>query len=169
MRKRRILVEGARYHVIARVNRGEFIFESSVIKEVFLETFKKAKKRFKFSVISFCIMDNHVHLIICPQGNSNLSRIMQWVLSNFAVRFNRMFSLHGHVWYDRFKSKVIQGMRQFLATFLYIAENPVRAGVVCSPLEYRYGGPAFFKEGRFDLLDPPCPELRLLCPAYTEF
>ncbi len=52
-------------------------------------------------------MGNHFHLIIRPQKNENLSRIMQWILSVFALKFNRLFTYSGHVWYDRFTSKII--------------------------------------------------------------
>ena len=136
MRKRRMIVEGARYHVVSRANRREMIFESSKIKNMFMEVIRKAKLRYQFSIYNFCVMGNHFHFIIQPHKGQNLSSIMQWILSVFAKRFNRFNDITGHVWYDRFRSKVIQSLNQYLATFIYIAWNPVRAGITSNPLEY---------------------------------
>jgi REP element-mobilizing transposase RayT len=168
MRKPRHLLPGARYHIVARANRQEFILNSPAIKELFLATVKRAKKKYRFSVITCCLMSNHIHLILGPQAQENLSEIMKWILSVFAVRFNKIFGYKGHVWYDRFGSVVIQNARQFFAAFMYIAENPVRAGLVKRPMAYAHNGVRFFREGRFDILDPPGPELKLMFPGYTE-
>jgi REP element-mobilizing transposase RayT len=166
MRTPRKILPGAQYHIVARANRKEFIFTTPAIKELFLSTVKRAKKKYRFSVVSLCIMNNHIHLILCPAPGEDLSRLMQWMLSVFAVRYNKAFSLSGHLWHDRFGSKIIHNLRQFLVTFLYIAENPVRAGLAARPQNYRYNGVRFFKDGRFDILDPPGLLLRLLCPQF---
>ena len=166
MRKPRKLKHGARYHIIARANRQELILKSKKIKNLFLRVIKRAKKKYKFSVQNFCIMGNHVHLILQPLENENLSKIMQWILSVFAMRFNKIFNYIGHVWYDRFKSKIIHSFRQFLATFLYIADNPVRAGIVKKADEYMYNGIHFFSKGSYGILDPPPIWLKLLGIGY---
>jgi len=155
MRQKRILEIGAIYHVVARANRNEFIFQTEEMKSLMLEILQKAKKRFNFQLKSFCIMGNHVHLLIKPGKGPNLSRIMQWILSIFAIRFNKIYNLKGHVWYDRFKSKIIMSFLQFIRTFHYIQENPVRAGVVKKHSNYRYSGSWFFREQSYDLIDEP--------------
>ncbi|MCK4516404.1 MAG: transposase, partial [Spirochaetaceae bacterium] len=86
MRKPRRLVDSARYHVIARANRREFILESDRIKDMFLSVITQAKRRFRFSIDTVCIMDNHIHLLLRPRNGESLSRIMQWILSVFAIR-----------------------------------------------------------------------------------
>lgn len=155
MRKPRRLREGAVYHVIARANRNEFIFKNRTIRNMFLEVLKRAKKRYKFTLNTFCIMGTHVHLMIQPLGNENLSRIMQWILSVFAIKFNKLFNLIGHVWYDRFKSWILNSIRQMQTTFLYISENPVKAGIVKKPEDYEHNGITFLKKGVYDLIHPP--------------
>lgn len=155
MRKKRELVIGARYHVISRANRKEMIFNSPQIKEMFLKVIRKAKIKYNFSILNFCIMGNHFHLIIQPNDDQNLSRIMQWILSVFAVRFNRFFNYQGHVWYDRFTSKVIKSFHQYLLTFLYIARNPVRAKITLNPTDYPYNGISFLQKGILDILERP--------------
>ena len=64
MRKRRELREDARYHVSARANNKEMILADGRIKELFLDVVKRAKRKFDFQVENFCIMGNHVHMII---------------------------------------------------------------------------------------------------------
>ena len=155
MRKRRHLVAGAEYHVVARANRKEFILETQQMKQLMLSVLDEAKKKFRFEMKNFCIMSNHIHLLIKPIGKENLSNIMQWVLSVFAIRFNKAFGIHGHVWYDRFKSVVILTFRRLLDAFNYIAENPVQAGLVKLPHMYRYGGLWHIRAQSFDLVDPP--------------
>lgn len=155
MRKRRDLVTGAYYHVVSRANRKEMIFNSPEIKEMFLEVIRRAKKKFCFSITNFCIMGNHFHLIIQPHTGESLSKIMQWILSVFALKFNRFFNYTGHVWYDRFTSKVIRSFHQYLITFLYIAKNPIRAKIVENPLDYEYNGIRFFQKGILDILERP--------------
>ena len=163
MRRRRIIIEDARYHVYARINRQEFILQSIFIKEMFMSVLKRAKKKFKFQIINFCIMGNHVHFIIKPLKGESLSSIMQWILGVFAQKYNRTFDLHGHVWYDRFKSKVIVDFRQFLHTFVYISNNPVKAGLVDSPEEYRYSGIYNLHKGILGIMErPPNRVIRVL-------
>lgn len=141
------------YHVIARANRGEFIFEQDETKELFLEVLKEAKKRYSFRVKNFCIMGNHVHLLIWPKADENLSKIMQWILSVFAIRFNHLFKLKGHVWYDRFRSVLIDSLRQFVKAFEYISNNPVKAMLVTRPEDYSYNGLRHIRDGDGSIID----------------
>ena len=133
MRKRRLLKNRSHYHVIAKINRGEMILEENQIKSLFLEVVKNAKKKYKFKISNYCLMDNHVHILLKPLKKENLSKIMQWILSVFAIRYNKMFKLKGHVWYDRFKSKIIDKVNHFIDAFRYITNNPVKAELVSKP------------------------------------
>ena len=155
MRKPRYLVIGADYHVTAKINRGEFALEPIAIKEMFLQTIKRAKKKYSFKLKNFVLMDNHIHLLIKPEKGENLSKIMQWILSVFAKCYNKYFQLKGHVWYDRFRSKIIENFQQLLATFRYICNNPVKADMVENPEEYLYGALWFIWHRVFDIVDPP--------------
>ncbi|MFA5928406.1 MAG: transposase [Candidatus Margulisiibacteriota bacterium] len=154
-RKPRQLIPQTAYHVTARVNRQEMILESNEIKELFLCITKRAKDKYGFKLRNFCLMGNHIHLDIEPGSAANLSRIMQWILSVFARHYNTLYGYKGHVWYDRFKSKAIQGFQQLANTFRYISNNPVRANLVNHPLEYAYSGISCYKNNRLGILDPP--------------
>ncbi len=124
MRRPRIKIRGATYHAIGRINRQEMIFADTVIKELLLKKIREAKLKFSFIIKNFCIMGNHVHLIIKPLEHSDLSKIMQWVLGNFAREYNIEQGYKGHVWYDRFKSVIIDDEKQMYRTQFYIWNNP---------------------------------------------
>ena len=155
MRYKRLLINNGTYHVIARTNRQEFIFDSDYIKEMFIKVLKEAKKKYQFRVDNFCIMGNHIHLMIKPLERSSLSKIMQWMLSKFAVKFNKHYNYRGHVWYDRFKSKIIESLKQFIAVNEYIDNNPVKAGMVKRTEDYFYCGITFLNKKIFSVIDPP--------------
>lgn len=162
MRKTRDIRQDATYHVVAKTNRGEFLLNTDEMKELFLNILEDAKKKFNFQLKQFCIMNNHVHLMIQPAKGTSLSKLMQWILSVFAIRFNKIFGLIGHVWYDRFKSKIIYSFQQFVNTFRYISDNPVKAGICKNARDYAWGGLYEIKRSRLRLLDPPENWLELI-------
>jgi putative transposase len=155
MRKPRILQNGAKYHVSSKINREEHIFESDEIKNLFIDILKRAKKKYKFTLENFVIMNNHIHFIIKPGEYESLSRIMQWILSVFAIYYNGMHKLKGHVWRARFWSKIIDDIKQFIDTFIYISDNPVKAGMIKVAYDYKYGGLYYILRGIFDIVDRP--------------
>ena len=135
---------------------------------MFLAVVRRARRKYRFCIANFCVMSNHFHFIITPAEGESLSKIMQWILSVFALRYNRRFGYEGHVWYDRFRSWVINGFRQFLITFRYIAENPVRAGIAASPWDYAFCGLRHIRDGDRRIVDMPEAVLRLMMPGYCE-
>ena len=174
MRKRRKIRYGAKYHVIARANRREMILQlllkrvSKALKAMFYDVVKRARKKYKFVIQNFCIMGNHFHFILEPLKDESLSRIMQWILSVFAMKYNKTFNYIGHVFYDRFKSKIIEDFRQYVATFIYIMENPVRAGIVTKPAEFEYNGVSYMQKGLNDVINPPDDVIKLVVPGITK-
>ncbi len=163
MRKRRELKDGASYHVYALINRKEYLLQEIFIKKMFMIILKRAKKKYSFQIGNYCIMDSHIHFILKPLNGESLSAIMQWILGVFAQKYNKSFNLHGHVWYDRFKSKIIIDFRQYLHTFVYITNNPVKAGMVGSPVDYRFSGINDIQKGIPGIMErPPNRVLRVL-------
>ncbi len=137
------------------------MLESAEMKEEFVVVLERAKRKFGFAVEMFCIMDNHIHLIIVVDRGESLSRLMQWVLSVFAMRYNRIHRLKGHVWYDRFKSRVIGTLRQYLDTMEYVVRNPVKAGIVDSITQYGWTGLQWWRKAGQCLVEPPNALVRL--------
>ena len=155
MRLSRMLRDGAEYHVTARINRSEMIFLPEEDKQLFLSVVKRAKKRYRFQLKNFCIMNNHIHFLIKPGENESLSRIMQWILSVFAITWNRKHNLKGHLWGERFYSRIIAGITDFLRVFMYIDDNPVYAQLVDCPWKWRFGGLWHHHNGIKGVTEPP--------------
>ena len=168
MRKPRKLRHGARYHVICKINRGEFALEDTQFKRLYLAVLKRAMKKFSFRIENFCIMDNHVHMIIIPLENESLSKIMQWISSVFAIHHNKILKIKGHVWYDRFKSKIIDDIRQLIDTFRYITNNPVAAGIVSHPFLFIFNGINYIRKKKFDVISPPPECLKQLIQQFEQ-
>lgn len=134
------------------------------MKELFIETLKRAKKKYSFVIENFCIMGDHIHLIIRPERGASLSAIMQWVLSVFAMAYNRIMGLHGHVWGARFFSRIINSFEAFRHVMIYIDQNPVQAGMARAANSWRYGGAWQARAGRRELLGVSPPWVLILFP-----
>jgi len=140
MRQRRMLREGAEYHVIAKVNRGEPIFNSYEDWKLFMGVLKRAKKKFKFTIKNFCIARSRVHLLIKPTAGECLSKIMQWLLGVFAQLWNKKHQKTGHLWGDRFFSRIIRGLLDLLRLFLHLGYNRVALHPAGESRKWAYGG-----------------------------
>jgi putative transposase len=161
-----MLRDGAEYHVTARINRSEMILLPEEEKKLMLTIIERAKKRYRFQLKNFCIMNNHIHFLIKPGKNESLSRIMQWILSVFAMTWNRKHNLKGHVWGERFYSRIIEGIVDFLRVFIYIDENPVYAQLVDHPRKWEFGGLWHHKKGITRITDPPDDLILQYCPEH---
>ncbi len=80
------------------------------------------------------------HLLLRPHEGENLSIITRWLLGYFARAYNKKRGWTGHFWGDWFHSRILNGIRDFAIAFGYIDENPVKAGLVCLPVEWRHCG-----------------------------
>jgi putative transposase len=164
MRKPRQLLEGARYHVTARANRKEMILDTGAMKELFLSVTKRAKAKYDFRLENFCIMGNHFHFIIQPGRGESLSAIMRWILSVFAMAYNRVWGLTGHVWGSRFFSRIIASLRELIQAFEYIDGNPAKTSQVADRRQWRWGGLWHSRTGCRDLIERTSPWIQQLMP-----
>ena len=97
-------------------------------------------------------------------SGSRISAIMRWIMSVFTMSWNRIHKLSGHVWGERFFSRIIANLREYLQVFLYIDANPVKACQVADGRDWRFGGFAHIREGRRDIIDVVPPWLPLIVP-----
>jgi putative transposase len=155
MRQNRHLEPKAIYHVTVRINRGERISNEAAMRTLFLDYVKRVKKKYSFAIYNFCVMGNHIHFVIRPDKGSSLSDIMRWLLGNYAKGWNKAHGVKGHLWGDRFFSKIIRTLRSFLSVFDYISQNPVKAGLVGRAEWWEFGGVCHFKKGILEILDLP--------------
>jgi REP element-mobilizing transposase RayT len=128
-RSHRRIQPGVPYHVISRVNNQEFLLENHHCKDKYLTLLKQAKQRYDFNLFAYCIMDNHVHLIMRMNANS-LSSVIQWLNQKFAFDVNKRMGRNGHLFGDRFKAYPILGDEKVRETIKYIHRNPLAANMV---------------------------------------
>ncbi|MDR1221176.1 MAG: transposase, partial [Treponema sp.] len=120
MRSLRTLRDGATYHVTSKIDHDDMALLEPRFKSLFLSFVKRAKEKFHFQLWDFCIMGNHIHFLIKPGKSGTLSEIMQWIKCNFAKAWNKMNGRKGHVWGERFYSRIINGMANLLRVREYI-------------------------------------------------
>ena len=86
---------------------------------------------------AYCLMDNHIHLLV-NEGNDEIARIMKRINVSYAYYFNKKYQRVGHLFQDRFKSEAIEDDTYLLAAVRYLHNNPVKAGMVNYPGEYKW-------------------------------
>jgi putative transposase len=142
------------YHVINRGNNRAPVFFDDEDYAAFLKALGDLKRRRPFELYGYCLMPNHVHLLIRPLATP-ISRIMQSLLVSHTQRYHRRHRSGGHVWQGRFKSPVIQDDDHLLTVLRYIEANPLRARMVDAAGDHRWSSFPAHGLGRPDpLLDP---------------
>jgi REP element-mobilizing transposase RayT len=136
-RSLRIEYPGAFYHVINRGNAKEKIFLSNRDREKFLEYLEVAVDRFSLIVHSYCLMDNHYHLLI-ETPEANISKAMHWIDVSYAVYFNRKRKRSGHLFQGRFKATIVNADEYLKVLSRYIHLNPVRSKFVKKPDDFQW-------------------------------
>jgi len=132
----RILINNAYYHIINRGNQKQNIFFDASDYDAYLKIIKHYKKIFYFKVFGYCLMPNHIHLIIQPKKSQELASIMQRLTQVYTLWFNEKYKKVGHLWQGRFKNMVINKDEYFIDCISYVEANPVKAGLVATPREY---------------------------------
>lgn len=127
-RQARILNEKNVYHVMLRGNNREKIFIDNEDKQRIIETIRLKKKDREFFLYAYCVMDNHIHLVI-REGEDSLSRIVKRIGVSYAYYFNKKYNRIGHVFQGRFKSENIEDDKYLLCAIRYVHRNPVKAGL----------------------------------------
>jgi REP element-mobilizing transposase RayT len=121
-------VEAGVHHVYARGNGRQAIFLGDADREFYLRLLGATVMRLRWSCLAYCLMTNHVHLLI-ETREPNLSGGMQRVHGQYAAAFNRRHKSCGHLFQGRFGSTRIEDDRQLATTLAYLAHNPEEAGL----------------------------------------
>ena len=112
------------YHIVLRGINKQTIFYDDEDREVFLNRLKIVKKDKPYKLYAFCLMSNHVHLLI-KEEKEPISKIFCKVLSSYVYWYNRKYERIGNLFQDRFKSEVIGKDAHLLYAVRYIHQNPV--------------------------------------------
>src|SRR3989339_920155 len=136
-RKPRIEVEGGFYHVIVRGNQRQKVFREEQDFLKYHEFLSDYKDRYEFWLHAYVLMETHVHLL-WETGQVPLSKILQGVNQRFTMYFNWRHGTVGHLFEGRYKAILCDRDAYLLSLVRYLHYNPVRAGMVRQPEEYRW-------------------------------
>ena len=125
------------YHVMLRGINGQSIFEDDEDNEKFLQTLDYYKKACEFKLYGYCLMGNHVHILL-KVGKDELEQIFRRIGSSYVYWYNCKYNRSGHLFQDRFKSEVVEDDAYFVTVLRHIHQNPITA-CICKFLdEYKW-------------------------------
>ena len=145
------------YHVLARGHNRQQIFRDEEDHRRYLSELMRFKILFPVRCYHFCLMPNHVHLLLQTNGVQILTAFIRRVQQAYQLHWRRRHRLVGHLWQGRFKSIPIEEESYLLECARYIERNPVRAGLCRAPEEYPWSSARVYLIGDVKtpgLLDP---------------
>jgi putative transposase len=123
-------------HVVQRGNNRAACFRAKSDYLVYLRLLHQLSAKRACAVHAYCLMTNHVHLLITPAAADGCADLMRDLGQRYVQHFNRTYTRTGTLWEGRFRSCVAESARYVLACYRYIELNPVRAGIVMHPRDY---------------------------------
>ena len=139
------------YHVMMRGNNKSMIFIQPKEKQYFKEQLQYQVDDGNISIVAYCFMDNHVHLLI-HSDLQTMTEALKWINIKFAGRYNHKYDRVGHVFQDRYKSEVINTVEHLLQAIRYIHNNPVKAKMVTKVSDYSWSSYKSYTENEDKLI-----------------
>ena len=137
-RRPRVLLADYPLHIVQRGINREPCFFTDEDYHCYLHWLEEAARACGCAIHAYALMTNHVHLLLTPQETGAPSRLMQSLGRRYVQYANRFYRRTGSLWEGRYKSNVVQAEDYLLACQRYIELNPVRAGMVADPGQYRW-------------------------------
>ncbi|HQO40207.1 MAG TPA: transposase [Spirochaetota bacterium] len=139
----RICKPNLTYHLVSRCIECRNVMREASIKELLMKVLCMAQEKYSFEIVHYTIMDTHFHFIFrSVDGGETVSRIMQFIKSQLARRYNKKMNRTGPFWNERFSDFIVELSENpvfyFLWLMWYIAYNSVRSGHVRDPRNYAY-------------------------------
>lgn len=141
--RKKIIYEGGVYHITQRAPGEEMLFLENNDYITLLYLIKKYAKDFKLDVFSFCLMPNHIHLLL-RINESNLSEATKSLFTAYAMRFNKKYERKGHVFCGVYRASPCLDDTHLITASLYIHLNPQKAGIVDDACSYRWSSIATY-------------------------
>jgi putative transposase len=144
------------YHIMLRGTNRQEIFHDDEDHDRFLETLDRYSKKRKMKVYGWCLMGNHVHLLV-GEGEEDISATIKRMGISYAWFYNRKYNTIGHLFQDRFKSEKVDSDDYLMTVIRYIHQNPVKAGIVKKAAEWKwsscggYYGKTYYPVGLLDV------------------
>lgn len=144
------------FHVMIQGVNKEDILKNDNEKKYFIYIINMLKKICKVKVIAYCIMDNHVHLLIKADNIDELIKFMHRLNTKYAIYYNKKYNRVGHVFRDRYRSEGIFSEEQFYNCINYIYNNPVKAGICERVSDYKFSN--YFENKKYIVDNFQCVE-----------
>lgn len=148
----RITIPNLPFHVLDRGNNRQTVFHEEADFAHYLRLLRKYKDELKLKLYHFCLMPNHFHLVLEPTIEGSLPKTMMRLTLAYSWYFNQRYGGVGHVWQGRYKSSLVDKDDYFVRCGLYVELNPVRAGLVSKPEDWRWSSYRFHAFGETDPL-----------------
>ena len=163
----RLVVPGYPHHVTQRGNRRLKTFFCSDDYQAYIDLLSSLKHEIGVQIWAYCLMPNHVHLVVVPEAENGLACLFRQVHRQYTRRINFRENWKGHLWQERFHSFVMDE-RHLLAAVRYVELNPVRAKLCSRPEQWRWSSARAHLDGSDDQLVTVEPMLRRIdnWPAY---
>jgi len=150
MRPRRIYVPGLSAHVFQRGHNRCTVFDAPRDYDHFLDLVRHSALRYRTKVHAYALMTNHYHLIATPTGADGLPKTMKAIDCGYTKYYNRKHGRMGTLWNARYRAKLIQDESYWLTCLKYVENNPVSAGIVSAPAQYRWSSFRVHAYGAFN-------------------
>lgn len=124
------------YHIVNRGNNKNPIFKYPEDKDFFQDRIFLYTPKYFIHPIRFCTMNNHFHIMLFINKYSKVPEFMQALCTSYAMYYNKKYSHVGHVFQNRYRSKLIKTKTGILNVFEYIRQNPVKEGYCNIPENY---------------------------------
>jgi len=151
----RYVILGQPQHVIQRGNNRNVIFVADEDYQYYLQKLGDACKKYDCELHAYVLMTNHVHLLLTPNSENGISKVMQYIGRYYVQYFNFQYQRTGTLWEGRYKATLLDSESYLLICSRYIELNPVRAGMVTEPAEYPWTSYHFNALGQENKLITP--------------
>jgi len=156
------MLSGIPVHVVQRGNNRQQCFFEEQDRSFYLFHLSRLLPRSECALHAYCLMTNHVHLLLTPSAPDSCARLMKDIGQLYTQYVNRAYGRSGSLWEGRFRSCLVQAEDYLLACYRYIELNPVRAGLCSHPREYTWSSyPANAEGAPSALVTPHAEFLRL--------
>ncbi|MGI6427701.1 MAG: transposase [Natronincolaceae bacterium] len=125
------------YHIIIRGINRQTIFKDEEDNIKLIQTLQKYKETCEYSLYAYCLMKNHLHLLL-KEGKEPLETIMRKICSSYVLWYNKKYDRVGYLFQDRFRSEPVEDDKYFLTVIRYIFQNPLKAGIESKIQNYRW-------------------------------
>ncbi|WP_432662549.1 transposase [Wukongibacter baidiensis] len=140
------------YHIMLRGINKQDIFNDDEDRMKFIETLEKYKKVSEYEVYGYCLMSNHIHLLI-KEGKEPISNTMKRIGVSYVYWYNIKYERYGHLFQDRYKSEKVEDDKYLMVVLRYIHQNPLKAGMVESIDKYKWSSYGDYVEGKSTLIN----------------